>query len=241
VSAVTRRATGEWGRSATAEELEQALPTLYVYDHCPYCVRARMIFGLKKTPFKLDFLMNDDVVTPTRMIGKKVLPIMEMDGQAMGESLDIVAKVDALDESPILAQASDRQDIAKWLGDNKELIRKITRPRDAMALYPEFSTKAARATWVKNHQLSGTTFEEALASSQPLLEELNQKLPELSDMLFSESFVNEGGYSYDDITLFPSLRRLTLIKDVKWPAKLRQYVDNMAEACDVPLLDAMAL
>ena len=21
---------------------------LYVYDHCPFCVRARMIFGLKK-------------------------------------------------------------------------------------------------------------------------------------------------------------------------------------------------
>lgn len=22
---------------------------LYVYDHCPFCVRARMIFGLKKS------------------------------------------------------------------------------------------------------------------------------------------------------------------------------------------------
>ena len=41
-----------------------------------------------------------------------------------------------------------------------------------MALYPEFSTKAARATWVKNHQLSGMTFEEALATSEPLMEEL---------------------------------------------------------------------
>ena len=93
---MARRATGEWGRSATAEELETQVPTLYVYGHCPYCVRARMIFGLKKTPFKLDFLMNDDVVTPTKMIGKKVLPIMEIDGEAMGESLDIVAKVVAL-------------------------------------------------------------------------------------------------------------------------------------------------
>ena len=171
VPAVAMRATGEWGRSATAEELEQSVPTLYVYDHCPFCVRARMIFGLKKTPFKLDFLMNDDVVTPTKMIGKKVLPIMEMDGEAMGESLDIVAKVDALDDSPILAKASGREDISKWLSDNKDLLRKITRPRDAMALYPEFSTKAARATWVKNHQLSGTTYEEALASSEDLLEE----------------------------------------------------------------------
>jgi len=200
-----------------------------------------MIFGLKKTPFKLDFLMNDDVVTPTKMIGKKVLPIMEIDGEAMGESLDIVAKVDALDDSPLLAKAAGREDIAKWLSDNKDLLRKITRPRDAMALYPEFSTKAARATWVKNHQLSGMTFEEALATSEPLMEEFNAKLPELSEMLHSSSSVNEGGYSYDDITLFPTLRRLTLVKGIKWPEKLRQYTENMAVACDVPLLDGMAL
>ena len=25
---------------------------LYVYDHCPFCVRARMIFGLKNLPGK---------------------------------------------------------------------------------------------------------------------------------------------------------------------------------------------
>jgi hypothetical protein len=36
-----------------------------------------------------------------------------------------------------------------------EFIRKLTRPRDASALYPEFATRAARATWVMNHPLSG--------------------------------------------------------------------------------------
>ncbi|EPT9973233.1 glutaredoxin, partial [Escherichia coli] len=23
---------------------------LYIYDHCPYCLKARMIFGLKNIP-----------------------------------------------------------------------------------------------------------------------------------------------------------------------------------------------
>ena len=66
--------------------------------------------------------MNDDVVTPTKMTGKKVLPILEMDGEAMGESLDIVAKIDAIG-TPILAKAADRQDINQWLKDNKDLMR----------------------------------------------------------------------------------------------------------------------
>ena len=112
----------EWGRAATEEELKQMVPTLHVYDHCPFCVRARMIFGLKKVPFKLNFLMNDDVVTPTKMTGKKVLPILEMEGQAMSESLDIVSKIDAIG-GPVLAKAADRKDIDQWLTDNKELIR----------------------------------------------------------------------------------------------------------------------
>ena len=112
----------EWGRAATDEELKQSVPTLHVYDHCPFCVRARMIFGLKKIPFKLNFLMNDDVVTPTKMTGKKVLPILELEGAAMSESLDIVAKIDAIG-APILAKAAERKDIDQWLTDNKELIR----------------------------------------------------------------------------------------------------------------------
>lgn len=26
---------------------------LHIYEHCPFCVRARMIFGIKKIPFEL--------------------------------------------------------------------------------------------------------------------------------------------------------------------------------------------
>ena len=44
---------------------------LYIYDHCPFCVKARMIFGLKNIPVELNVLLNDDEATPTRMIGQK--------------------------------------------------------------------------------------------------------------------------------------------------------------------------
>lgn len=240
VPLVARRAS-EWGRAATEEELARSVPTLYVYDHCPFCVRARMIFGLKRIPFKLDFLMNDDVVTPTKMTGKKVLPILEMDGEAMGESLDIVAKIDAV-RRPILRAAAGRTDIEGWLRENKDLMRKITRPRDALALYPEFATRAARATWVQNHPLSDSSFEDALKSSDKLLKELSEvQLPKLSEMIHSEMSVNEGGLSYDDITLWPTLRRLTIVKGLKWPEKLHNYLLYMADVCDVPILEGMAI
>ena len=47
---------------------------LYVYDHCPFCVRARMIFGLKNLPVELVVLANDDEATPIGLVGKKVVP-----------------------------------------------------------------------------------------------------------------------------------------------------------------------
>ena len=52
---------------------------LYVYDHCPYCVKARMIFGFKQIPFELITLADDDIKTPTSMIGVKMTPILEKD------------------------------------------------------------------------------------------------------------------------------------------------------------------
>lgn len=52
---------------------------LYIYDHCPFCVRARMIFGLKNMEIEQIVLLDNDYETPIRMIGKKMLPILEKD------------------------------------------------------------------------------------------------------------------------------------------------------------------
>lgn len=52
---------------------------LYIYDHCPYCLKARMIFGLKNIPVELHVLLNDDAETPTRMVGQKQVPILQKD------------------------------------------------------------------------------------------------------------------------------------------------------------------
>jgi hypothetical protein len=51
---------------------KEGIPRLYIYDHCPFCVRARMVLGLKGVKHELFFLANDDVETPTALVGKKV-------------------------------------------------------------------------------------------------------------------------------------------------------------------------
>ena len=51
------------------------LPIVYVYDHCPFCVRVRLALGIKNVKHNVHFLMNDDIPTPTKLIGKKIAPI----------------------------------------------------------------------------------------------------------------------------------------------------------------------
>ena len=50
---------------------------LYIYDHCPFCVRARMIFGLRDVAVEEIVLANDDEATPIGMIGSKQVPILQ--------------------------------------------------------------------------------------------------------------------------------------------------------------------
>ena len=51
------------------------LPVLYVYDHCPFCVRVRLALGVKNVKHLVHFLANDDIATPTALVGKKIAPI----------------------------------------------------------------------------------------------------------------------------------------------------------------------
>ena len=51
------------------------LPIVYVYDHCPFCVRVRLALGIKNVKHNTNFLQNDDIPTPTKLIGKKIAPI----------------------------------------------------------------------------------------------------------------------------------------------------------------------
>jgi glutaredoxin 2 len=72
------------------------LPIVYNYDHCPFCVRVRLALGLKSVKYTPFFLANDDVPTPTALIGKKIAPIFTgYDGVPVGESMDIVKAIDA--------------------------------------------------------------------------------------------------------------------------------------------------
>lgn len=239
----------------------ETLPTLYVYDHCPFCVRVRFAFGLKNIKHNLHFLANDDVETPTALIGKKMAPIMKFGDLVMPESMDIIDFIDQDERfgpTGFIKPATGRTDLKEWQKGVRDLLRGLQRPRYvATGLLPEFQQLDARHAFVMNHQLPGyekadwklKPLEEQLTEYAELMandpagdvEELNRQLVALDDILYSKDHCSEGGLSFDDIDLFSRLRSITIIDGVQWPSKLRAYMDNFAELGDIPLYDEMAL
>ena len=110
---------------------------LYVYDHCPFCVRARMPLGLKGIEAETVFLDNHDETTPISMIGAKMLPILEDGDGHLGESLDIVHKLDGLSE-PRLFDGEPKKDLTDWLREAGPAINTLVIPRAPDPVFPEF-------------------------------------------------------------------------------------------------------
>jgi hypothetical protein len=77
IAAYTRASKYISQKAVSSSNTRLKKPRLYIYDHCPYCVRARMIFGLKGLSVDLVFLANHDEDTPINLVGSKVVPILE--------------------------------------------------------------------------------------------------------------------------------------------------------------------
>jgi len=253
LAAVPRAAVSPVSR---APHPAMALPELYVYDHCPFCVRVRLALGVTGVQHKLVFLGNDDVETPTAMVGKKIAPIWKDADGPMMESLDIIGK---MDPEGTIKPSSGRDDFKKWQKEVQTLMRKLCRPRYVKVPLPEFMQKAGRDAFVNNHQMppfektdwKGNAdmpieikyghYDTAYGESASLIAELNAKMGKLDAMIFSEEMATEGGFSYDDVDLWARLRSLTLIEGLEIPPKTRAYLDYYAAKGDVPLYDTMAI
>ncbi|MCT4704243.1 glutaredoxin 2 [Enterobacteriaceae bacterium H20N1] len=213
---------------------------LYIYDHCPFCVKARMIFGLKNIPVELNVLLNDDEATPTKMVGQKMAPILQKDdSRYLPESMDIVHYVDKLDGKPLLTGSTNAA-IGEWLRQVNTYVQNLLLPRIAKAPFDEFATPEARAYFTKKKEGMIGSFEEHLAHSPGLIKKISDDLRKLDKLIVQPNAVN-GELSEDDIQLFPLLRNLTLVAGIEYPSRVRDYRDNMAKQTQVNLLSSIAI
>lgn len=213
---------------------------LYVYDHCPFCVRSRMIFGLKDVACEIITLPNDDEETPARLIGKKMLPVLVTESnEALGESLDIVKYIDKTYCSSVL-KMPDNPEIETWMEEATKLIYPLAIPRWANSDFEEFRQDAARQYFVNKKEAVFGPFPRLLEQTETLINEMNAQL-EVLELLFAQQERDSGHFSLTDIRLFPLLRSLSIVKGIHWPPQSDAWRRAMAPRSRVNLNDDIAL
>ncbi len=214
---------------------------LYIYDHCPFCVRARMIFGLRGLPLETENLMNDDEATPIGMIGAKQVPILQKeDGSFMGESLDIVRYVDEQAGQGRLKE-DIRPELQAWLDKVGEYNNKLVQPRTVKIGLPEFATPEAVKYFVDKKEQNIGNFDTNLNKTAQYLERINTDLLALDGLISNEGVGVNGEAAMEDILLFPILRNLTVTRGIEWPQNVMDYLMRMSEAGGVDLYFDRAL
>jgi glutaredoxin 2 len=208
---------------------------LYVYEHCPYCTKVRMIFGLKEIKYELVYLLNDDEKTPFDMIGKKMLPIIkDDDGSSMAESLDIIDYIDGI-YYPSLVEKKVEDFITSWIQENINLIYNLCFPRWALSQMPEFQTYNARQYFIKKKEAVIGSFNEHLALSDDYKELLEQSWVPLlrahEDFFTIESRPTQIG----DFHLFSLLKALSIVRDFEIPSMIQTYRNRLSILSGVPL------
>ena len=201
---------------------------LYIYDHCPFCVRARMIFGLRQIPVELIPLANDDEATPIGLIGAKQVPILQKaDGSHMGESLDIVRYIDAQAGSSRLNETI-RPSIQAWVDQVGEYYNQLLFPRSIQLGLPEFATPSAVVYFIRKKEAQiGTGIAQMLDKTPELLAQIHNDLQTLASQIHANA-LNGSEISMEDIIIFPMLRNLSMVRDIQFPQIVQDYIANMA-------------
>ncbi len=200
---------------------------LYIYDHCPFCVRARMIFGVQQIPVEQIILANDDEATPISLIGAKQVPILQKpDGSYMGESLDIVRHINAQASQPI--GETIRPEIQAWADKVGEYYNQLLFPRSIQLGLPEFATPSAVVYFIRKKEAQiGTGIAQMLDKTPELLAQIHNDLQTLASQIHANA-LNGSEIGMEDIIIFPMLRNLSMVRDIQFPPIVQDYIANMA-------------
>lgn len=210
---------------------------LHIYDHCPFCARARMIFGLRDVPVETQTLLFDDAETPTQLVGEKTVPILEFDdGGTLTDVQQIVRGIDSEAEGVKVMDGPQNPDIERWVNAASDTIFKLFAPRVVEAPLGELATPEAASQFRAKMTDMASDLEALREQTPALMNDLERWFTELEPLIQSPEAVNQV-LSLDDITLYPVLRHLSLVEGVKYPEKVDAYRLAMAKLSRVPLHD----
>ena len=211
---------------------------LYIYEHCPFCVRPRIIIGLKSLDIPLIYLANDDEQAHLDRIGKKQVPFLEKDnGSYLIESLAICEFLNSFDQHHVLSPKNDNSNLITLMEQLNKAAKTLIYPRciEHPQNQVDFPTENAKNYFRRKKEAYVGCFaacfrfpEAGIGETQPILEKINQNM--------TYKYATADQPSWDDIMIFPMLRMLTLAEDViTIPTNIKGYLELLSERTNIAL------
>jgi len=198
-----------------------------MFEHCSLCFRVRMVAALKRLHLQETVLLDDDSETMIGLVGKRAVPILvKDDGQAMLESMDMVAYVDGQGDPVLIGRK--RPEVSAWSDRIVAKLAPLTQPRYPLLGLPEFATIAALDHYTLRKRKTLGDFVELRANTRHYINALMPDLDALDRLIDSPSSIN-GELSLDDVRVLPLLRSAATVKGLRFPRKVHEYFETMMD------------
>lgn len=170
----------------------------------------------------------DDEETPVRLTGKKMLPIMVIDGKAVNESLDIMALLDHENKLKIqeAINAPEYQTLTATLARLGNLVHSVAMPYWMWT--PEFND-SSRAYFQKKKEEKRGPFKELVKNQRQFVEGLNTEFSELTKNL--KPFYKSSTFSLYDLLIAAHIWGLYVVPEFQFPEEIHRYLQSVKAIC----------
>lgn len=198
---------------------------LYHYVHCPFCIRVRMALGFLDLNYQSIVVAYDDEKTPIELTGKKMLPILEMEGKAVNESLDIIQLIDEENrlQTKDLIKTPLFHEIEKMLQELGSDVHSLAMPY--WIYTPEFN-QSSREYFQKKKEEKRGPFKELVKNREIFIKFLTEKLNKLENRLQNDFILEK--FSVFDIMIASHLWGLYIVPEFQFSIKLNNYLQEIA-------------
>ena len=184
---------------------------LYIYDHCPYSMRARLMVGLKQLVVDIVVVSVSDLTTVVDFVGKNVRPVLQkQDGAYMMESLDIVSYLDQL-STPILTDTVIDADFETLCSSILKDYVALTAPK-FVSFCREFNCSADIQRYQQREEaFLGTSFADIVFSESEIVQRMTGVISEFDRYVVSDI---PQSITATELALFPYVYYLEQLTDV---------------------------
>ncbi len=206
---------------------------LFIYDHCPYSMRPRLLAGLKQLPIDIIIVPVSDLTTIPALVGKNCRPVLQKkDGSYMTESLDICLYLDQF-SVPLMTAKTIHSEFEELKNTFLKDYITLTAP-SIMKVCREFQTQADVDRYQQREEsFIGLSFNDIPAIEHHVIQRLRTQLKNCEQFITSDI---TKSITATELALFPYIALLHYFeKDVLTPTMIH-FVETVCSKSIHPLL-----